>query len=894
MNVRVVVGASRSRRYAISIIAVMLIGACWARNAAPAQAHVPYGATAWGSNLSGQLGVGSEFGPEQCTTYQLACATIPVQLSGFSNLYAMSGGEEHTLAVQATGAVSSWGSNEGEQLGDGLSAKTQTESDVPVGVCAPNNCASGMGGYAVAAGGQHSLALGGSGTVYSWGSNEAGQLGDGFDGITWGRTTPIAVSKLAPAVGIAAGEEHSVALLSNHTIRTWGNNELGQLGTGLNASNKDLPTAVVFHRNPLKEVTGVTAVASGASHGIGLIPGAGVIAWGSNNHGQLGDYINTGPETCEGGPCSKVAVWVAGARKAPPVALAAGGDHNLALLEDGTVVAWGANASGQLGDGTTTDKYEMVAVKGLSNVVAIAAGEKHSIALLANGTVMAWGANAEGQLGVGNSTGPETCGEANEPCSRTPVAVAGLSAMDVKSIAAGGRHSLAFGPPNPTVTAVSPSQGLSGGGTSVTITGTELTGVTAVRFGSANASTYTVESATTITAVSPPGSGTVDVTVTTPEGTSPTNPADQFTYSLTGAATRAAPQQPSTTRLRGAQPASGSSNTASLAPESGARIIGVNLGGFFAAEPKEGEKWTEPKEWEKLLQGSVRSIRVEASNFAKQAAEAKVLVGAEERKFEHMACIVGNGKSSARKPWRTAAQEPTLRVAMKDLGGGNEAEGVKKWEEGALEEVEECAHTSAVAVIEITNEPWALVGGEPNTLLTKKENAALYGRMCAGLLGKIKEKPELSKAVTMLASVDRKDFSGRSWLIPMFTAGGPVFREGLGGLSAHPYGKAALGARNVTTMLKQQAYANMNVYVTEYGRTAPTIGEEVRQWKETQRMFEILKTLSWVRGIWYYDFVDAAETHFGWYPQFSTQPPEWGRERAVKDIVEDFAEEPTP
>jgi hypothetical protein len=82
----------------------------------------------------------------------------------------------------------------------------------------------------------------------------------------------------------------------------------------------------------------------------------------------------------------------------------------------------------------------------------------------------------------------------------------------------------------PTVTSVSPNTGLPAGGTSVSITGTELTGATAVKFGSTNATSFTVNSATSITATTPAGTGTVDVTVTTPGGTSTTSAADQFSY----------------------------------------------------------------------------------------------------------------------------------------------------------------------------------------------------------------------------------------------------------------------------------------------------------------------------------------------------------------------------
>ena len=130
------------------------------------------------------------------------------------------------------------------------------------------------------------------------------------------------------------------------------------------------------------------------------------MAWGCNDSGQLGNGTTTD---------SDVPVAVSGLGGV--TAIAAGADHSLALLSDGTVMAWGYNGSGQLGNGTTTDSDVPVAVSGLSGTVtAIAGGGTHSLALLSDGTVMAWGRNGSGQLGNGTTTD-----------SHVPVAVSGLS-----------------------------------------------------------------------------------------------------------------------------------------------------------------------------------------------------------------------------------------------------------------------------------------------------------------------------------------------------------------------------------------------------------------------------------------------------------------------------------
>ena len=123
------------------------------------------------------------------------------------------------------------------------------------------------------------------------------------------------------------------------------------------------------------------------------------VAWGQNAFRQLGD----GQENA----FSDVPVPVDDLKFV--TAVAAGGHHSLALLANGTVVAWGANDSGQLGDGTTITRSEPVEVTGLTGVKAIAAGGDHSLALLNNGTVMAWGDNESGQLGNGNSSEGAKC-----------------------------------------------------------------------------------------------------------------------------------------------------------------------------------------------------------------------------------------------------------------------------------------------------------------------------------------------------------------------------------------------------------------------------------------------------------------------------------------------------
>jgi alpha-tubulin suppressor-like RCC1 family protein len=451
----------------------------------------PSSVLAWGFNGQGQLGDGAITGPEECplsifgSGFERApCSRIPVPVSGLSGVTSIAaagpgehGVHGHSLALLSNGTVVAWGSNVSGELGDGVEGEP---SDVPVPV-------SGLSGVtAIAAGEGHSLALLSDGTVAAWGENGAGQLGDGSRGEP--SDVPVPVSGLSGVTAVAAGERDSLALLSDGTVVAWGENQAGELGDGVKGEPSDVPV-------PVSGLSGVTAIAAGGRSNLALLGDGTVVAWGSG---------------------TDVPVPVSGLTGV--TAIASGGDFCLALLSNGTVMAWGENIGGALGDGGSFNENAVVPVQvsGLTRVMAVAAGGHDGLALLSNGTVMAWGENEFGQLGDGTTTR-----------SNVPVPVSSLGGAT--AIADAGEHSLAVSA-LPSVTAVQPNAGPFTGGTPVSITGTNFTGATAVRFGSASAVRITLHSATSITAVSPPGKGTVDVTVTSGAGTSPTRVADRFSY----------------------------------------------------------------------------------------------------------------------------------------------------------------------------------------------------------------------------------------------------------------------------------------------------------------------------------------------------------------------------
>jgi len=193
---------------------------------------------------------------------------------------------------------------------------------------------------------------------------------------------------------VAAGNYHSAVLLKDGTVWAWGGNDFGQLGDGTNVSR---PTPMrVKGEGGIGYLTDVMTVGAGERHTVALKDDLTVWVWGMNTTGQLG--VDTSPDNY--GSTPKREEGLSGV-----VAIAVGSNHTLALRSDGTLWAWGFNVSGQLGDGTTTNGLAPIQVKGpdgvgfMEDVVAIAAGPNHSAAIKSDGTVWAWGDNGWGQLG---------------------------------------------------------------------------------------------------------------------------------------------------------------------------------------------------------------------------------------------------------------------------------------------------------------------------------------------------------------------------------------------------------------------------------------------------------------------------------------------------------------
>ncbi|MFH1156709.1 MAG: hypothetical protein V1793_23140 [Pseudomonadota bacterium] len=283
---------------------------------------------------------------------------------------AIEGGKIHTLGLKSDGTVFAWGQNNFGQLGN----NTTTGNRTPISLGSLSDVASiGCGAYA-------SFAVRQDGTLYAWGHNTYGELGDGS---TTNHLEPTLVPGISACKAVSPGEAHTMALMADGTIKAWGYNNLGQLGNGTTTQSLSPVT--------VPGLTGVEKICAGMNSSFAVKSDGTLWAWGYNNEMQLGDGTNTNrlsPFQVPG---------ITGV-----TAISHNYRHTLALKSDGTVWGWGDNSDGQLGDGTLVSSGSPKQVPGISGASAIAAGKNCSAALV-GGRVWTWGDNSNGQLG-NNST----------------------------------------------------------------------------------------------------------------------------------------------------------------------------------------------------------------------------------------------------------------------------------------------------------------------------------------------------------------------------------------------------------------------------------------------------------------------------------------------------------
>lgn len=335
----------------------------------------------------------------------------PMQVLGaggagyLDNVTALDAGRYHSVALKTDGTVWAWGRNNIGQLGNG----TTTNSYTPVQVKDPSGTGFLTGIVAIASGYQHVAALRSDGAVFAWGSNNRGELGNGTENessLPVQVLSPDGAGYLTDIIAIAAGNQHTLALQRGGEVWVWGSNGLGELGIG----------AVDFASHPYPvQVTGldsynISAISAGEflSMALSSDEGGKVWTWGDNGVGPSGGLGGLGDGTLAYYRSSPVQVVdVGGVGPLTGVsAIAAGNYFTVALKGDGTVLTWGENEYGELGIGSYDyDAHPIpVQVPTLSGITGIYAGYQHVFASNDAGDVWGWGTNSSGQLGNGTTS----------------------------------------------------------------------------------------------------------------------------------------------------------------------------------------------------------------------------------------------------------------------------------------------------------------------------------------------------------------------------------------------------------------------------------------------------------------------------------------------------------
>jgi alpha-tubulin suppressor-like RCC1 family protein len=328
----------------------------------------------WGSFGSGQLGIGPGGGDRR----------EPVAVGGALRFSSVSAGITSTCAISTTAVGYGWGGNFFNALGNGTGEDATTPVAIPD---APPLAAIARGQYAA-------CAISTAGTASCWGHRGLGEAGDGVAGIHRSPTpilgngldfTAISLSSIRGAGRTGSG--YACALARDGVIYCWGSGPQGQLGIGA-PGNRSVPTAIAGPQaGPFVDV------AANFDHACGVTSAGEAYCWGDNAEGKLGDDTNTDrPHP------TRVAGAVAFRR------IAAGARHTCAISTQATLFCWGSNGFGRLGSGAAFDSRTPVAVAGVAGLAFtdLSAGSDHTCAVAA-GALYCWGANAEGELGDGTT-----------------------------------------------------------------------------------------------------------------------------------------------------------------------------------------------------------------------------------------------------------------------------------------------------------------------------------------------------------------------------------------------------------------------------------------------------------------------------------------------------------
>lgn len=345
-------------------------------------------------------------------------ATMLATCTTFSIAYAatpmVAGGFFHSAVLMSNGSVYTWGANAKGQVGNSTFAKSATTKNYPTQALITDVTQISIGDDETT-----TLALRKDGTAWIWGYRADAV---NTNGLAYQSYEPVQIPNLTGLTAVAAGSGFGIALKSDGTVWSWGTGGDGQLGDGTT------PSGQIANYTPrqVKTLTGVTKIAACQAHALAIKSDGTVWAWGNNNIGQLGQNTNQVDKSTP--------VQVPGLTGAS--AVSCGTKFSVVAKSDGTVWVFGNNFNYEYGNGTQVEaaNYAPTQVPGLSDVKMVAASEVTLLALKNDGTVWGWGDNARGQVGSGKTTTSGTD-------IRVPTQVSGLSG--ISHIARGYNHSLA-------------------------------------------------------------------------------------------------------------------------------------------------------------------------------------------------------------------------------------------------------------------------------------------------------------------------------------------------------------------------------------------------------------------------------------------------------------------
>ncbi|MDB4819411.1 hypothetical protein OAH59_03035 [Euryarchaeota archaeon] len=346
----------------------------------------------------------------------------------------LTAGDYHNCYLDEEDAIYCWGRNNFGQLGDG----TNIDSPYPVKVIIPN----GSTATSLTAGHAHTCAILDNESLYCWGRNHVGQLGDGT---TLARNIPVLVNLPSERTAISVSSEgwHGCAILDNSSLYCWGNNNYGQLGDNTNCryddysngcnGNSGKSTPVHVANLPIDRLA--VSVITGNLHTCAILDNASLYCWGNNDNGQLGD--GTGISTCniQTGICSLEAVAVSLPSGHSVISIDAGGYFNCIILDNGSLHCWGSNQEGQLGQGSISVSVLSPIEVSLPSgrlAISVSAGHYHTCIVLSDYELYCFGKNDWGALGDGSYIG-----------RTSPVRVSLPSGSNTTYVSAGEIHTCA-------------------------------------------------------------------------------------------------------------------------------------------------------------------------------------------------------------------------------------------------------------------------------------------------------------------------------------------------------------------------------------------------------------------------------------------------------------------